>query len=54
MRCGTCAEVLVEIQLRVAGADLAFRRCGRCDTRGWATADGEIALEEVLALARRA
>jgi ribosomal protein S27AE len=54
MRCGRCGEVLVEIRVRVGGTELAFRRCGRCDAQTWVTADGEIALDEVLELARQA
>jgi len=54
MRCGTCGQVLVEIRMHVGGTDLAFRRCGHCDVQPWTTADGEVALDEVLELARRA
>jgi hypothetical protein len=54
MRCGRCGEVLVEICMRVGSTEVVFRRCGRCDAQTWVTADGEIALDEVLELARRA
>jgi hypothetical protein len=40
--------------MRVGGADLTLGRCGHCDSQTWAAADGEIALDEVLELARRA
>jgi hypothetical protein len=52
MRCGRCARAVVEIRVRVGGADLTFRRCGRCDAQAWHAADGEIGLDDVLALAR--
>jgi hypothetical protein len=54
MRCGRCGEVLVEIRTRVGGTEVVFRRCSRCDSQTWETADGEIALDEVLDLARHA
>lgn len=52
MRCGRCAKAVVEIRVRVGGADVTFRRCERCDLQGWETADGEIGLDDVLGLAR--
>jgi hypothetical protein len=52
MRCGRCARAVVEIRVRVGGADLTFRRCGHCDAQAWHAADGEIGLDDVLALAR--
>lgn len=54
MRCGRCAKVLVEIRMRVGGADVTFRRCSRCGSHAWQTADGEIALDQLLELARGA
>lgn len=52
MRCGRCARNLVEIRMRIGGADVTFRRCGRCDSQTWEAAEGEVALDEVLELAR--
>ncbi|HEX6310962.1 MAG TPA: hypothetical protein VF152_05000 [Acidimicrobiia bacterium] len=53
MRCTTCSNgALVEIRMRVGGADVRFRRCGRCETQAWETGDGPVGLTAVLDLAR--
>ena len=53
MHCSKCAKgTLVEIRMRIAGSDVTFRRCGRCDTQVWETVEGPVALAEVLDLAR--
>lgn len=53
MRCATCSKPeLVEIRMTVAGEDLVFRRCGRCENQEWAGASGAVALHHVLELAR--
>jgi hypothetical protein len=52
MRCGRCAKAVVEIRVRLGDADLTFRRCERCDSQAWETADGEIELDDVLGLVR--
>ncbi|HEU5302232.1 MAG TPA: hypothetical protein VFW06_08330 [Acidimicrobiia bacterium] len=53
MRCPTCAKgALIEIRMRVADAELTFRRCGRCDAKSWEDAEGPIALGRVLELVR--
>lgn len=54
MRCGRCRKALIEIRIRVGSAQVTLRRCGRCDSQTWETAGGELALEEVLDLARGA
>lgn len=53
MRCSTCAKgALIEIRMRVAEAELTFRRCGRCDAKSWEDAEGPIPLGRVLELVR--
>jgi hypothetical protein len=54
MRCTTCGKgALVEIRMRIGGAQVTFRRCGRCETQAWESIDGgPLALAEVLDLAR--
>jgi len=54
MRCGRCGKALIEIRVRVGGAELTLRRCGRCDSQTWEMGGGEIALERMLELARDA
>jgi hypothetical protein len=54
MRCGRCGKALIEIRIRVGGADVTLRRCGRCDSQTWEATGDEIALEQVLDLARGA
>lgn len=49
-RCGRGS--LVEITMRVADLDVAFRRCSRCDRQTWSAAGDPIPLERVLTLAR--
>jgi hypothetical protein len=46
--------VLVEIRMRVGETEVTFRRCARCDSQGWETAEGEIALDRLLDMARGA
>jgi len=53
MRCSTCAKgALIEIRMRVGESDITFRRCGRCESQVWESADGHIPLTRVLELAR--
>jgi hypothetical protein len=53
MRCATCAKsALVEIRMRIGGSEVTFRRCGRCETQAWETAEGQVPLSRVLELAR--
>jgi len=54
MRCGRCGKPLIEISMRIASAAVTLRRCAHCDSQTWATPEGEIALEELLELARSA
>ena len=41
-----------QVQWAVGGEDLAFRRCGRCEAKGWASAEAPVELERVLDLGR--
>jgi ribosomal protein S27AE len=53
MTCPTCTKgSIIEIRMQIAGEELTFRRCGRCESQSWATADGRISLTHVLELAR--
>lgn len=54
MRCPVCADgALIEIRMQVAGSELTFRRCGRCEVQTWASTEGEIPLDRVLELVRQ-
>jgi hypothetical protein len=53
MRCTRCSKgSLIEIRMTVAGEDLTFRRCGRCENQMWEGVDGPLPLTTVLDLAR--
>jgi hypothetical protein len=52
MTCGRCGRPLIEIRMRFGAVPVALRRCVRCDSPTWETADGEIPLAQVLDLAR--
>jgi hypothetical protein len=54
MRCTTChtKNPMVEIRMKIAGEDVTFCRCGRCESKSWMTEDGPLALQSVLELAR--
>ncbi len=53
MHCAACEKgSLIEIRMTVAGEELTFRRCGRCEAQAWTTTEGEITLGRVLELAR--
>ena len=53
MHCDHCqTKSVIEIRMTVGGEDLAFRRCGRCEAKGWASAEAPVELERVLDLAR--
>jgi hypothetical protein len=51
--CTGCAKTaLITIRMRVAGRELVFRRCNKCEANQWQDDAGELSLDEVLALAR--
>lgn len=53
MRCASCANSsLIEIRMKVGGAPVTFRRCGRCEAQAWEALDVPVTLDHVLDLAR--
>ena len=55
MTCTGCAkDTVVAIRMRIAGDEIVFRRCSRCEANIWEDVDGEITLDRVLTLARPA
>lgn len=54
MQCSRCArQGMVEIRMMIAGEDVLFHSCGRCEAREWSSADGPMSLDHVLDLASR-
>ena len=46
MSCTGCAkDTVVAILMRIAGDDIVFRRCSRCEANIWEDVDGEITLD---------
>jgi hypothetical protein len=53
MECSRCAKQgMVEIRMKIAGEDVTFHSCGRCESREWSSHDGPMSLDRVLNLAR--
>lgn len=56
MACAGCTDNdrtdVITIRMHIAGDEVTFRRCGRCETNVWEGGGGRISLEEVLDLAR--
>ena len=53
MQCSRCANGgIVEIKMKIAGEDVMFRQCGRCEAKSWLTIDGPLSLTRVLEMAR--
>jgi len=51
--CTGCAKAaLVTIRMRVAGREIVFRRCSKCESNMWQDDAGDLSLDEVLELAR--
>jgi hypothetical protein len=51
--CTGCAKAaLITIRMRVAGREIVFRRCARCEANTWQDAAGALSLDDVLELAR--
>ncbi len=51
--CTGCAKVgLVTIRMRVAGREIVFRRCSKCEANMWHDGAADLSLDEVLELAR--
>lgn len=54
LACTGCASPLITIRMRIAGRDIVFHRCARCESNTWEEAGGVLSLDEVLELARTA
>ena len=53
MRCPTCSsDTYVEINMTLGEKDVAFRRCGRCETQKWESGDEDVDLTSVLEYAK--
>ena len=53
MVCTGCAGAnVIAIRMRIAGEEIVFHRCNRCETNRWEAPTGVISLDEVLELAR--
>ena len=53
LTCTGCAKAaLVTIRMRVAGREIVFRRCAKCEANVWQDDAGDLSLDEVLELAR--
>lgn len=53
--CTGCAKTaLITIRMRVAGREIVFHRCSKCEANTWQDDLGVLSLNEVLALARAA
>jgi hypothetical protein len=53
LMCTGCAKTaLVTIRMRVAGREIVFRRCNKCEANSWQDGAGVLSLDEVLELAR--
>jgi hypothetical protein len=51
--CTGCAKAaLITIRMRVAGREIVFRRCARCEANTWQDAGGVLSLDDVLEIAR--
>lgn len=53
MRCSRCTTGgMVEIRMKIAGEDVVFHSCARCESKQWSTDSGPMSLGRVLELAR--
>jgi hypothetical protein len=43
---------MIEIRMKIAGEDVLFASCGRCEEKHWMTAEGPLAFPRVLEMAR--
>jgi hypothetical protein len=51
--CTRCAKgALITIRMRIAGREVVFHRCARCEANSWQDDTGAMTLVEVLELAR--
>jgi hypothetical protein len=53
--CTGCAKtMLITIRMRVAGREIVFHRCSKCEANTWQDGSAVLSLNEVLELARAA
>jgi hypothetical protein len=53
LTCTGCAKaMLITIHMRVAGHEITFRRCSKCESNTWQDDEGVLSLGEVLELAK--
>lgn len=53
MRCPNCkSDTFVEINMTLGLKEVAFRRCGRCETQKWESEDKDLDLRAVLKYAK--
>lgn len=53
MRCPNCkSDTFVEINMTLGEKEVAFRRCGRCETQKWESEDKDVDLSSVLKFAK--
>jgi hypothetical protein len=51
--CTGCAKgALITIRMRIAGREVVFHRCARCESNSWQDDSGALTLGQVLELAR--
>jgi len=51
--CSRCAKgAVVTIRMRIAGREVVFHRCARCEANSWQDDEGVLSLGDVLELAR--
>ena len=53
LTCTGCAKLAqITIRMRIAGRDIVFHRCARCESNTWEDGGDVLSLDEVLELAR--
>jgi hypothetical protein len=53
MTCTGCAKApLIAISMKIAGREVVFRRCSRCEANIWESEEGILTLDRVLDMAR--
>jgi hypothetical protein len=54
LACTGCAQdgPVITIRMRIAGHEVTFHRCNRCESNTWEEDGGVLSLDEVLELAR--
>ena len=53
LACTGCAKLAqITIRMRIAGREIVFHRCARCESNTWKDGGDVLSLDEVLELAR--